>query len=87
MIQQRGTPYIQKNTPLIHQDLMNLTKSEAKLRFIKEASLSPAAHNLHFYRLRKRKTDKRWNAWLGICARGIEIYEASGCIAGEIMPF
>ncbi|OWF53755.1 uncharacterized protein LOC110445987 [Mizuhopecten yessoensis] len=75
MIQQRGSPYIQTNTPLIHQDLQNLTKSEAKLRFIKEASLSPAAHNLHFYRLRKRKTDKRWNAWLGICARGIEIYE------------
>ncbi|XP_069118982.1 protein expanded-like [Argopecten irradians] len=75
MIQQRGSSYIQKNTPLIHQDLQNLTKSEAKLRFIKEASLSPAAHNLHFYRLRKRKTDKRWNAWLGICARGIEIYE------------
>ncbi|XP_063426445.1 uncharacterized protein LOC134710159 [Mytilus trossulus] len=71
----RGKDYICKNTPLIHQDLHNLSKSEAEFKFIREASISPAAYNLHFYRLKKRKTDKNWNAWLGICAKGIEIYE------------
>lgn len=76
--EKRGSDYICKNTPLIHQDLHNLSKSEAEFRFIREASVSPAAFNLHFYRLKKRKTDKNWNAWLGICAKGIEIYEEVG---------
>ncbi|XP_061173033.1 protein expanded-like [Saccostrea echinata] len=75
MVKRRGENYIVNNTPVIHQDLQNVTKSEAELRFIREASMSPAAHNLHFYRLRKRKTDKTCNAWLGVCAKGIELYE------------
>lgn len=75
MVKRRGENYIVNNIPVIHKDLQNVTKSEAELRFIREASMSPAAHNLHFYRLRKRKTDKSCNAWLGVCAKGIEIYE------------
>lgn len=75
MVKRRGENYIVNNTPVIHKDLQNVTKSEAELRFIREASMSPAAHNLHFYRLRKRKIDKTCNAWLGVCAKGIEIYE------------
>merc|ERR1711971_1479978 len=45
MVEKRGEPYIVKNAPIIHKDLQNLTKSESELRFIKEASMSPAAHN------------------------------------------
>ncbi|KAH3847905.1 protein expanded-like [Dreissena polymorpha] len=75
MVQAHGEDYIVNNTPVVHKDLHNVSKSEAEWRFIKETSQPPAAHNLHFYRLRKKKTDKTWNAWLGVCAKGIEIYE------------
>ncbi|KAK3600905.1 hypothetical protein CHS0354_013282 [Potamilus streckersoni] len=75
IIEKRGLVYLVDNTPVVHKDLHNVPRSEAEWRFIKETTVSPAAHNLHFYRLKKRKTDKTWNAWLGICAKGIQIYE------------
>ncbi|WAR18754.1 FRMD1-like protein [Mya arenaria] len=75
ILEAHGEDYIVNNTPVVHRDLRNLSRSEAEWRFIKETSSQPAAHNLHFYRLRKKKTDRVCNAWLGICAKGIEIYE------------
>ncbi|XP_053395461.1 protein expanded-like [Mercenaria mercenaria] len=75
MVDLHGQSYLVKNTPVVHRDLQSVSRSEAEWRFIKETSVPPSAHNLHFYRLRKKKTDKAWNAWLGICAKGIEIYE------------
>lgn len=75
MVEKHGSAYLVENTPVVHRDLHSLPRSEAEWRFIKETSVSPAAHNLHFYRLKKKKTDKIFNAWLGICARGIEMYE------------
>ncbi|KAL4237397.1 FERM domain-containing protein 6 [Mactra antiquata] len=75
MLERHGKPYLVNNTPVVHRDLHSLSRSEAEWKFIKETSVPPSAHNLHFYRLRKKKTDKSWNAWLGICAKGIEIYE------------
>lgn len=77
IVEKRGKKYLVDNTPIVHRDLHSLSRSEAEWRFIKETSSPPSAHNLHFYRLRKKKTDKAWNAWLGICAKGIEIYEVS----------
>ena len=77
MVEKHGSSYLVENTPVVHRDLHNLPRSEAEWRFIKETSVSPAAHNLHFYRLKKKKTDKIFNAWLGICARGIEMYEVN----------
>lgn len=75
MVEMHGEAYLVDNTPVVHRDLNSISRSEAEWRFIKETSVPPSAHNLHFYRLRKRKTDKVWNVWLGICAKGIEIYE------------
>ncbi|ESO87708.1 hypothetical protein LOTGIDRAFT_127244 [Lottia gigantea] len=75
IVAKRGMDYILQNAPKIHQENRNLTRPDAELKYIKEASISPSAHNLHFYRVRKKKTDKVLNTWLGICPRGIEVYE------------
>ncbi|XP_050404239.1 uncharacterized protein LOC126820377 [Patella vulgata] len=75
IIEKRGVDFIKQNTPQIHKDNRNLTRSDAELKYIKEASVIPSAHNLHFYRVKKKKTDKLWNTWLAVCPRGIEIYE------------
>ena len=75
VLESHGEDYIVNNTPVVHKDLRNLSRSEAELRYIRETSTEPCSHNLHFYTLRKKKTDKACNAWLGICAKGIEIYE------------
>lgn len=74
-MEKRGVEFLKDNAPLMHQDQLNVTRSEVEFRFIKEASQPPSSHNLHFYRLKKRKTDRVWNAWLGICIKGIEIFK------------
>ena len=45
------------------------------MHYIKDVSAPPTAHNLHFYQLKKRKADPLGTAWLGICPKGVEIYE------------
>ena len=45
------------------------------MKFIRDTTQRPMAHNLHFYRLKKRKADTQPTAWLGICAEGIQIYD------------
>ena len=47
------------------------------MHYIKDVSAPPTAHNLHFYQLKKRKADPLGTAWLGICPKGVEIYEVS----------
>lgn len=75
MVEKRGVDYLRDNGPLIHHDMHNVTRTDAELKYIRECSTSPGAHNLHFYRVRKKKTDKLCNTWLAICARGVEVYE------------
>ncbi len=59
----------------MHNDLAGMTKMEAQMNYIRDVSMQPTGHNLHFYKLKKRKTDSLGTAWLGICPKGIEIYE------------
>ena len=59
----------------LHKDRNDMPRYDAQMAFIKEISVDSAAHNLHFYRLKKRKTDLQQKSWLGICPAGIEIYE------------
>ena len=70
-----GADYIRRNMPQMHRDLHGMTKMEAQMHYIKDVSAPPTAHNLHFYQLKKRKTDALGTAWLGICPKGLEIYE------------
>ncbi|XP_074641597.1 uncharacterized protein LOC141899285 [Tubulanus polymorphus] len=75
IIANRGIPYIMKNMPKFHKDLRGMSKMEAQIQFIKEASSQPAAHNIHLYPIRLKKSDKKPNLWMGICPTGLEIYE------------
>ena len=80
MVEKRGLDYLRNNCPLVHQDLHNMTRTDAELKYVRECSSPPGAHNLHFYRVRKKKTDKVCNTWLAICARGVEVYEVCICL-------
>lgn len=52
-----------------------MIKFEVEFRFIREVFMSFVVYNFYFYRFRKRKIDKSCNVWLGVCVKGIEIYE------------
>ncbi|XP_046351374.1 uncharacterized protein LOC124131899 [Haliotis rufescens] len=75
IVEKLGIAYLTKHAPSIHKDIRHTTKSDAELRFIRETSIAPAAHNVHFYKAKKKKTDKVWNTWLAVCAKGVEVYE------------
>ena len=75
MLDRHGVEYLANNMPTIHRDRHNMTKNDAELRYIRHASTSPGAHNLHFYTVRKRKSDKVSDTWLAVCAKGVEVYE------------
>ncbi|XP_054714058.1 tyrosine-protein phosphatase 1-like [Uloborus diversus] len=70
-----GEDFIVRNVPALHKDNAGLSRGEAQVGYIKEASDITAPHNMHFYRMR-RKRGKIWNfLWLGIRDSGIHIYE------------
>lgn len=57
------------------------------MHFIKDVSLPPNAHNLHFYKLKKRKMDPLGTAWLAICPKGVEIYEETNNFKSLLSTF
>lgn len=75
IIQNLGEDYIIKHIPAMHKDNISLSRGEAQVMYIKEASDRTAPHNLHFYKMHRKKTKADSNVWLAICAKGIEIYE------------
>ncbi|XP_005093424.1 uncharacterized protein LOC101863416 [Aplysia californica] len=87
MLDRHGVDYLANNMPTIHKDLHNLTKNDAELRYIRNASMPPGGHNLHFYTVRKRKSDKVCDTWLAICAKGVEVYEDDAGYKNHISTF
>ncbi|XP_076442408.1 uncharacterized protein LOC143281214 [Babylonia areolata] len=87
MLEKRGVDYLSANCPLVHQDMHNITRTDAELKYVRECSTAPGAHNLHFYRVRKKKTDKECNTWLAICPRGVEVYEDDAGFKNLISTF
>lgn len=69
-----GLDYISRHMPGMHNDLAGLDRTEAVYRFCREVSQQPSV-NLHLYGLRKQKGDSNDSVYLGICARGLEVYE------------
>ena len=61
--------------PTMHADLRHMPRAEAAKLFIRELSAPPLQHNAHLYKLKRTKDEPLGTAWLGICPRGIEIYE------------
>ena len=84
MVEKRGRQYLSDNMPLMHADLHDMPRPEAAKLFIRELSAPPTAHNTHLYKLKRSKHEPLGTAWLGICPRGIEIYEVSTSLGIEI---
>ncbi|XP_033626932.1 FERM domain-containing protein 1-like [Asterias rubens] len=77
VIKRRGEAYIVKHVPSMHRDQRGTTGVYAQRAFIREAS-NTIEHVMHFYRLKKTKTEQTPSIWLGISTRGIQLYEDSG---------
>ncbi|XP_072031796.1 uncharacterized protein [Amphiura filiformis] len=77
VIKRRGEDYFVKHVPAMHLDQKGTSRVYAQKAFIREAS-NTAEHAMHFYRLKKTKTEQSPSIWLGICTKGIQLYEDSG---------
>lgn len=81
MVEKRGGEYLSKNLPLLREDLRTISKTEAANRFIRQVATLPVEHSTHLYKLKRAKDEPLGSAWLGICPRGIQIYEVSSAVA------
>ncbi|PSN49531.1 hypothetical protein C0J52_04976 [Blattella germanica] len=74
-----GDQQLVQTVTALHRENHGITKAEAELLYIREASSSEAStrtHNAHLYRLKHKKQEVgQGSVWLAICAKGIEIYE------------
>lgn len=75
ILERLGEKYIIQHLPKMHQDNWGLSKTEAQAYYIKEASDTKAAHNMHLFSVKRKKGKLFDDVWLGICCKGIEIYE------------
>ncbi|XP_067391921.1 FERM domain-containing protein 1 [Emydura macquarii macquarii] len=74
IIAKRGSDYILKHAPEMHQEQQGLTAKEAVLKFIKESCLLEDVP-VHYYRLQKDKKEDRPTIVLGLTLKGIHIYQ------------
>lgn len=77
IINKLGEEFISRHTPTLHRDNAGLIKAEAQINFMKEAANETAQHNLHFYKMRRKK-GKLEDVWLGISQKTLQIFEDNG---------
>jgi hypothetical protein len=78
VLMRRGQDYITHHLPSIHRDMSGMSRAEARVQYIRDLSMPPSTHNVHFYQLRRRKYDPPpGNEWLAVCPKGIEVYEVA----------
>ena len=70
--------------PAVHRENTDMPPGEAEMAYIREASSMEAPHNLHLYRLKRRKSDPTGTVLLGICPNGIELYQVRGRMEGGL---
>ena len=83
LIARLGVEAILSAMPSVHRDNTDMPQGEAEMAYIREASSMEAPHNLHLYRLKRRKSDPTGTVLLGICPNGIELYQVSFSEPGE----
>uniref|UniRef100_K7F688 FERM domain containing 1 n=1 Tax=Pelodiscus sinensis TaxID=13735 RepID=K7F688_PELSI len=74
IIAKRGSDYILKHAPEIHQEQKGLSTKDAILQFIKESCLLEDVP-VHYFRLQKDKKEDRPTVVLGLTLKGIHIYQ------------
>ncbi|KAG8193946.1 hypothetical protein JTE90_011496 [Oedothorax gibbosus] len=75
IVKKIGEDFIIKSMPSLHKDNAGLSRGEAQVGYIQGASEPTAPHNLHLYRMRRKKGKVWGDVWLGIADSGIHIYE------------
>ncbi|XP_062981736.1 FERM domain-containing protein 1 [Elgaria multicarinata webbii] len=74
IIAKRGSDYILKHAPEMHQEQQGLSTREAILKYVKESCLLEDVP-VHFYRLQKDKKEDRPTIILGLTLKGMHIYQ------------
>ncbi|XP_032358622.1 FERM domain-containing protein 6 isoform X1 [Etheostoma spectabile] len=77
LIQRRGRDFLLQHCPVLHAELRGVTRSQAVLQFIKEAS-SLQDGPVTFYRMRQEKKESRSSILLGVAMKGVHIYQEVG---------
>ncbi|KAM7370743.1 hypothetical protein PAMP_010267 [Pampus punctatissimus] len=74
LIKRRGREYLLQHSPVLHSELRGVSRSQAILQFIKEASsLQDGA--VTFYRMRQEKKELKCSILLGVTLKGVCIYQ------------
>ncbi|XP_042364164.1 FERM domain-containing protein 6-like [Plectropomus leopardus] len=74
LIKRRGREFLLQHCPPLHAELRGVTRSQAVLQFIKEAS-SLQDGPVTFYRMRQEKKELRSSILLGVTLKGVHIYQ------------
>ncbi|XP_039644981.1 FERM domain-containing protein 6-like isoform X5 [Perca fluviatilis] len=77
LIKRRGRDFLLQHCPVLHVELRGVTRSQAVLQFIKEAS-SLQDGPVTFYRMRQEKKELRSSILLGVAMKGVHIYQVGG---------
>ncbi|VDK56371.1 unnamed protein product [Cylicostephanus goldi] len=85
VIDLRGLEYVRKYMPAATEDLKDMSRKDAMIKFAFEASRSPFALNCHLYGLRRHKMDTVDNAVLGISAKYVFSSERGEGGGGEVI--
>ncbi|XP_067433060.1 FERM domain-containing protein 6-like [Thunnus thynnus] len=74
LIKRRGREYLLRHSPVLHGELRGVSRSQAILQFIKEAS-SLQDGPVTFYRMRQEKKMLKYSILLGVTLKGVHIYQ------------
>ncbi|XP_030412653.1 FERM domain-containing protein 1 isoform X2 [Gopherus evgoodei] len=86
IIAKRGSDYILKHAPEMHQEQQSLTAKDAILKFIKESCLLEDVP-VHYYRLHKDKKEDLPTVVLGLTLKGIHIYQEVNHVSQLLYDF
>ncbi|XP_044033940.1 FERM domain-containing protein 6-like isoform X2 [Siniperca chuatsi] len=74
LIKRRGRDFLLQHCPVLHVELRGVSRSQAVLQFIKEAS-GLQDGPVTFYRMRQEKKELRSSVLLGVALKGVHIYQ------------
>uniref|UniRef100_A0A0N4Z0M1 FERM domain-containing protein n=1 Tax=Parastrongyloides trichosuri TaxID=131310 RepID=A0A0N4Z0M1_PARTI len=77
VINLRGIDFIKKNIVQLLGEYKKMRSKESMIAFCQEASRSPFALNCHLYGVRRHKADVLDNTMIGICDKGIELWDVN----------
>ncbi|XP_022099878.1 tyrosine-protein phosphatase non-receptor type 13-like isoform X2 [Acanthaster planci] len=78
-----GVPRIRQNLPPMHGAHSSMGELQAEMEFLMEAR-KLQEYGIHFHRASRSKKDPSASIWLGICTRGVIVYEKRGSVRQQI---